>query len=101
MSLLVCPIKDEYSNTQIDTSYIFLKMMQDDPSVAMDLIAEAYKERVEDEQYAQLLKMIHVYKQKLKPMSYKNHEGLPNMRLAAGWFGWWPVYSQVCLGVPY
>jgi hypothetical protein len=101
MSLLVCLIKDEYSNTQIDTSYIFLKMMQDDPSVAMDLIAEAYKEKVEADQYAQLLSMIHVYKQNLKPMSYKNHEGLPNMRLPANWLGWWPVCSQVCLGVPY
>jgi hypothetical protein len=75
-------------------------MMQDDPTVAMDLIAEAYKEKVEAEQYAELLTMIHVYKQNLKPMSYKNHEGLPNMRLAAGWLGWWPVCIQVFLGVP-
>ena len=90
-----------FSNTGIDTSYIFLKMMQDDPTVAMDLIAEAYKERVEAEQYAELLKEIDIYKQKLKPMSYKKHECLPNMRLAAGWLGWWPVCNQVCLGVPY
>jgi hypothetical protein len=71
-----------------------LIMMHDDPSVAMDLIAEAYKEKVEADQYAQLLSMIDVYKQNLKPMSYKNHEGLPNMRLPANWLGWWPVCTQ-------
>jgi hypothetical protein len=76
-------------------------MMQDDPSVATNLIAEADKEMVEAKQYAELLMMIDVYKENIKPMSYKNHEGLPNMRLAAGWFGWWPVCSQVCLELQY
>ena len=47
-----------FSNTGIDTSYIFLKMMQDDPTVEMDLIAEAYKEKVEAELYSELLKMM-------------------------------------------
>ena len=87
-------LKDSGGRAELGDIQNLLNCMCDDPSVALDLIAEAYKEKMEADQYAELLKMIAIYKKDIKPMSYKNSAGLPDMTVADGWLGWWPMLSQ-------